>query len=147
MSRTLVEVAHTAPNLTPSPIESSSIIEGNPVAQASVLSKSADGQAWTMVWQCSEGKFNWNYNFDETFLILEGSIILENDTMSPTRYGPGDVIYFKEGAQAKWHVEGNVRKLAFCRKTQPVLLGYALRAFSKIKRILAAQTKRSAISR
>ena len=147
MFRALVEVGRTTLDLTPSLIESSSIIEGNPIAQASVLSKSRDGQAWTVVWQCSEGKFNWNYNVDETFLILDGSIILENATMPPTRYGPGDVIYFKKGAQAKWHVERNVRKLAFCRKTQPLLLGYALRAFSKIKRFLTAESKRSAISR
>ena len=90
-----------------------------------VLSKSADGLASTMVWECSEGKFNWYYDFDETILILEGSIVLESDTMPPTRYGPGDVIFFRDGAHARWHVEGRVRKLAFCRKTQPSGLGFA----------------------
>ena len=88
-----------------------------------------------MVWQCSAGKFNWYYHEDETILILEGSIVLENDTMSPTRYSRGDVIFFKDGAHAKWYVEGHVRKLAFLRKTQPVLLGFVLRTLSKIKRI------------
>ena len=145
-SRTLIEVANTGPNLTPSPIEPSWIIEGNPVAQSSLLSKSADGQAWTVVWQCSEGKFHWYYDIDETILILEGSIVLENDAMHPTRYGPGDVIFFKEGAHAKWHVEGHIRKLAFCRKTQPVLVSFALRAFSKIKRTLMPARKRKAVS-
>ena len=86
--------------------------------------KSTDGLAWTMVWQCSEGMFNWYYDVDETILILEGSIVLESDTMSRTRYLPGDVIYFKDGAHAKWHVEGHVRKLAFFRRTQPVLLAF-----------------------
>jgi uncharacterized cupin superfamily protein len=129
----LIEVANTAANLTPSPIEPSWIIEGNPVAQSSLLSKSPDGQAWTVVWQCSEGKFNWHYDLDETILILEGSIVVENDGMRPTRYGTGDVI-FKTGAHAKWHVESHVRKLSFCRRSLPVLLGFALRAFSKIKR-------------
>ena len=99
-----------------------------------------------MVWQCSEGKFNWYYDFDETILILEGSIVLENDAMPPTRYGPGDVIFFKDGAHARWHVEGHVRKLAFCRKTQPVLLGFALRVFSKIKRTLMPAGKRQPAS-
>jgi uncharacterized protein len=135
-SRALIEVADTTPDLTPCPIEPSWIVEGNPVAQVSLLSKSTDGLAWTLVWQCSEGKFHWNYGYDETILILEGSIVLENDAMPPTRYGPGDVIFFKDGAHAKWHVEGHVRKLAFCRKTKPTLLGLALRALSKIKRTL-----------
>ena len=136
MSRTLIETANLAVNLTPAPIEPSWIIEGNPVAQNCVLSKSADGLALTLVWECSQGKFNWYYDVDETILILEGAIVLESDTMRPTRYGPGDVIFFKDGAHARWHVEGRVKKLAFCRKTQSVLLSFALRVLSKIKRTL-----------
>jgi hypothetical protein len=101
-----------------------------------VLSKSADGLASTMVWECTEGKFNWYYDFDETILILEGSIVLENDAMKPTRYSAGDVVFFRDGAHARWHVEGRVRKLAFCRTTQPMVLGFALRVFNKLKRIL-----------
>lgn len=139
---TLIEATHIAANLTSSPIEPSWIVEGNPVAQASLLSKSADGLAWTMVWQCSDGKFHWYYHVDETILILEGSVVLENDTLPPTRYVAGDVIFFMEGAHAKWHVEGYVRKLAFFRKNQPILLGFALRALSKIKRTLVPVVKR-----
>src|ERR1700738_1657911 len=121
ISRAVIEVANTASNLTPSPIEPSWIIDGNPVAQSSVLSQSADGLATTMVWQCTAGKFNWYYDLDETILILEGSIVVENDTMPPTRYGPGDVIFFKKDAHAKWHAEGHVRKLAFWRKPMWIL--------------------------
>jgi hypothetical protein len=146
MSRSLIETGNLVVNLTPRPIEPSWIIEGKPDAQWCVLSKSADGMASTMVWECSEGKFDWYYDFDETILILEGSIVLENDAMSPTRYGPGDVIFFKDGAHARWHVEGRVRKLAFCRKTQPVLLGFALRALSRIKRTLMPAAKRPTAS-
>jgi uncharacterized protein len=146
VSRSLIEVARTTASLISSPIEPSWIIEGNPVAQACVLSKSADAQAWTVVWQCNEGVFHWHYHYDETILILEGSIVLENHAMPPTPYGPGDVIFFKEGACAKWHVRGHVRKLAFCRKTQPVLLSYALRVFSKIKRTLVRAEKSNVVS-
>jgi uncharacterized cupin superfamily protein len=146
MSRALIETGNLVVNLTPRPIEPSWIIEGNPVAECSVLSRSADGLASTVVWQCSEGKFNWYYDFDETILILEGSIVLENDTMRSTRYGPGDVIFFKDGAHAKWHVEGHVKKLAFCRTTQPVLLGFALRVVAKLKRILLPPGEREPAS-
>ncbi|MGA2057173.1 MAG: cupin domain-containing protein [Bradyrhizobium sp.] len=146
MSRALIEVANTTSNLTPWPIECSWIVEGNPTAQGSLLSKSADGLAWTVVWQCSEGKFHWYYDFDETLIILEGSIVVESDGMHPTRYGPGDVIFFRNGAHAKWHVEGHVRKIAFCRRSQPVFLGFALRVFSKIKRTLFPGRQRKAVS-
>jgi uncharacterized cupin superfamily protein len=146
MSRALIETSNTVVNLTPRPIEPSWIIEGNPVAQWCVLSRSADGLASTIVWECSEGKFDWYYDCDETILILEGSIVLENDIMRQTRYGVGDVIFFKHGAHAKWHVEGRVRKLAFCRTTQPFLFGFALRAINKIRRTLMPSGKRQSMS-
>jgi hypothetical protein len=135
MSRALIEIARTTVDLTPRPIEPSWIIEGKPDATWCVLSQSADGLASTMVWHCTAGKFNWYYDFDETVLILEGGIVLESDSMPPTLYGPGDVIFFKDGAHARWHIESHVKKLAFCRKTQPVWLGFALRVFLKLKKI------------
>ena len=46
----------------------------------------------------------------------------------------------------KWHVEGHVRKLAFCRNTQPAMLGFALRVFLKLKRILMPSGKRQPAS-
>ena len=144
MRNELIVTSNTGVALLPAPIEPSWIIEGNPIAQSCVLSKSADGLAQTIVWECTEGKFNWYYDFDETIMILEGSIVLENDTMCPTRYGPGDVIFFRDGAHARWHVEGRVRKLAFCRTTQPFVLGFAARAFNKIKRVMFLSEKRVA---
>jgi hypothetical protein len=142
----LIETTNLVVKLAPRPIEPSWIIEGNPVAQCCVLSKSADGLASTMVWECSEGKFNWYYDFDETILILEGAIVLESDVLGSTRYGPGDMVFFRDGAHARWHVEGRVRKLAFCRTAQPFALGFALRAFNKIKRMMMLSGKRTAPS-
>ena len=146
MSRALIETTNLAVNLTPRPIEPSWIIEGKPDARGSVLSASADGLACTMIWECSEGKFNWYYDFDETILILEGSIVLESDTMPPTRYGPGDTVFFRNGAHARWHVEGRVRKLAFCRKTQPAWVGFGLRVLLKLKKILLSADERQPAS-
>jgi hypothetical protein len=146
MSRALIEIAKLTVDLTPRPIEPSWIIEGKPDATWCVLSKSADGLASTMVWHCTAGKFNWYYDFDETILILEGGIVLESDTMPPTRYGPGDVIFFKDGAHARWHVESHVKKLAFCRKTQPVWLGFALRVVLKLKKMFSPAGSRQPAS-
>jgi uncharacterized protein len=146
MSFSLIETAKLTVDLTPRPIEPSWVIEGHPEARSCVLSQSADGLASTIVWECSEGRFNWYYDFDETILILEGSIVLESDTMPTTRYVAGDVIFFRDGAHARWHVEGRVKKLAFCRKTQPVWLGFALRVFLKLKKILMPSAARQPAS-
>jgi uncharacterized cupin superfamily protein len=89
MSASLIETAKLTVDLTPRPIEPSWIIEGYPEARSCLLSQSADGLASTMVWECSEGRFNWYYDFDKTILILEGSIVLEGDTMPATSSSSG----------------------------------------------------------
>ncbi|WP_316163642.1 cupin domain-containing protein [Bradyrhizobium sp. SZCCHNRI20481] len=135
MSPSLIETANLAVDLAPAPIEPSWIIEGSPTTTSCTIARSSDGLGSTIVWHCTEGKFNWYYDFDETILILEGAIVLESDGLPAKRYGPGDVIFFRDGAHAKWHVEGHVKKLAFCLKTQPYLLGLAVRVINKLKRM------------
>mgnify|MGYP003707162913 FL=1 len=135
MSRAQIEIGTTNVDLELRPIEPSWIIEGNPVSHSHILSTSADGTASTIIWSCTEGKFNWYYDFDETIMILEGSIVLESDGMPAKRYGVGDVIFFRDGAHAKWHVEGYVKKIAFCRKTNPALIGFMVRVVNKLKRM------------
>ena len=123
--------------LHPAPINPDWIIEGTPTARAAMLSRSSDGLASTVVWECTEGKFNWHYDIDETVLILEGSIVVESDEMKPTRYGPGDIILFRKGAHARWHVERKVRKAAFCQRVQPRLFGLGLRVAGRLRRMLS----------
>jgi uncharacterized cupin superfamily protein len=142
MSRAMIETADCAVDLELRPIEPSWIIEGNPVSHSHILSTSADGTASTIIWSCTEGGFNWYYDFDETIMILEGSIVLESDGLSPKRYGVGDVIFFRDGAHAKWHVEGYVKKIAFCRKTNPALIGFMVRVVNKLKRMFFAPGER-----
>jgi hypothetical protein len=92
----------------------------------------------TLIWSCTDGKFNWFYDVDETIVILEGSIVRESEGMPPKCYGVGDVIFFRNGAHAKWHVEGHVKKVAFFRQTNPLGLGLAVRAVNKLKRMFFA---------
>src|ERR1700748_527409 len=117
MSRALIEIGSCNVDLELRPIEPAWIIEGNPVSRSHILSTSSDGTSSTIIWSCTEGRFNWYYDFDETIMILEGSIVLESQGMPPKRYGPGDVIFFRHGAHAKWHVDGYVKKVAFLRKS------------------------------
>ena len=129
----LFETGHCNVDLKSSPIEPSWIIEGNPEARSHWLPTSADGAAATAIWSCTEGKFNWYYDVDETIVILEGSIVLESEGMRPKRYGVGDVIFFRNGAHAKWHVEGYVKKVAFLHRPNPFVLGLAVCAVNKLK--------------
>lgn len=142
MSRALIEIGSCNVDLEQRPIEPAWIIEGNPVSRSHILSTSADGTASTIIWSCTEGRFNWYYDFDETIMILEGSIVLESDGVPPKRYGVGDVIFFRDGAHAKWHVEGHVKKIAFCRKTNPALIGFMIRVVNKLKRMFLSPGER-----
>ena len=135
----LIEAGHCDVDLKPSPIEPSWIFEGNPEARAYQLSASADGAAATLIWSCTEGKFDWHYDLDETIIILEGSIVIESEGMPPKRYGVGDVIFFRGGAHAKWHVEGYVKKIAFLRQANPIGFSLAVRVVNKLRRILSGQ--------
>jgi hypothetical protein len=134
MSLALIETSHCNIDLKPSPIEPSWIIEGNPQACASPVATSACGTTKTLIWSCTEGKFNWYYDSDETILILEGSIMLEGVGMPPRRYGVGDVIVFRQGAHAKWYVENYVKKIAFLQLTTPFRFGLAIRVINKLSR-------------
>lgn len=129
-----IEISDAAVKLSPAPIEPSWIIDGDPQASACLLSKSADRSAWTVVWECTRGRFNWYYDLDETIMVLEGAIILESDILPPTRYGVGSVILFRKGARARWYVEDYVKKLAFCRRAHPLPLAFALRVLAFLKR-------------
>ena len=143
MPLALIETAHCNMDLKPSPIEPSWILEGNPEARSRELSTSACGTTRTVIWSCTEGKFNWYYDVDETIMILEGSIVLESEGMPPRRYGVGDVILFRHGAHVKWHVEKHVKKIAFFRQTIPFGLSYVVRAINKLKRMLSVPGGRS----
>ena len=139
MSMQSIVTSKTDVQLKPAPIERSWIIDGEPLAQNAVLSRSSDGLATTLVWECSAGKFNWHYDIDETIYILEGSAIIGSDTMTPRRFGPGDVVFFRKGAHARWHVESKVRKVAFCRRVQPRIIALALRIASRLKRMMVSR--------
>lgn len=145
MPPAFIEASHSNVELEPSPIKSSWIIDGDPQARSRVLSTSSCGSAWTMIWSCTEGRFNWYYDLDETIMILEGSVVLHSKGVS-RRYGPGDVILFREGAHAEWHVERPVKKLAFFRRTNPRVFNLPIRVVNKLKRMFQAQFSRPASS-
>src|SRR6202041_2642058 len=112
---TLITVGTAPSNLVPNHIQSSWILEGEPLARLELLSSSADGTASTYFWDCTAGRFNWFYSFDETLHILEGAVTLKFPTGASQRVVAGDTIFFPAGSSAEWTVDNYVRKLAFCR--------------------------------
>src|SRR5216684_3397890 len=108
-----------APKFVPSPIRTTWILAGKPVARVALLSSSADGTASTYCWDCTAGRFNWYYSFDETLHVLEGSVTLKDPAGTSRLVAAGDTIFFPAGSRAEWTVDRYIRKLAFCRTPLP----------------------------
>src|ERR1700679_1868397 len=115
----LITVGTCSAKFVPNPIQAAWILDGRPVARAELLSSSADGTASTYFWDCTAGRFNWFYTFDETFHILEGSVSLKDIAGKSRHVTVGDTVFFPKGSTAEWTVETYVRKLAFCRNPVP----------------------------
>ncbi|QCI67269.1 cupin domain-containing protein [Phreatobacter stygius] len=122
--------------LQPAPITPAWIVAGAPVARATELSRSTDGTAVSLVWDCTAGTFNWHFGVDETVHILEGEVEVSTEGLAPRMLKAGDVALFRSGTTARWHVPRYVRKLAFCRHALPQPLGFALRGFNKLKSLV-----------
>lgn len=125
--------------LKPAPIPADWVIEGNPQARSRRLSTSPDTTSSTMVWTCTPGKFHWHYNVDETLYILEGEVFVTDENEEVRRLGPGDLVFFPAGCHSVWHVTKDVRKIAFCRQSMPLVAGYGLRAVNKLINIMTGQ--------
>lgn len=122
---------NTLANLKSAPIDPAWIIEGTPSARNLVVAGSSDCSAWTMLWDCTAGKFYWTYKFDETVQVLEGQVtVTVNGQTNILR--AGDIAFFPAGAVALWHVENYIRKIAFCQKPVPALLGVPLRLTRRV---------------
>jgi uncharacterized cupin superfamily protein len=116
-----IDIAHLRLPVTlgPAPINPDWIVEGQPIARATEVSRSGDGTAATMVWECTRGKFDWYYAVDETLYILDGGFIMDEGTPHERRVQAGDMVFFPAGSHARWNVETYVRKVAFLRRTLP----------------------------
>lgn len=131
-TRSTITFGATPANLASKPIRPEWILEGTPTARMQMLSQAADGSAATYLWDCTAGRFNWFYAFDETFHILEGTIALKE--FGETRIvKAGDTVFFPVGSSAEWTVEKYVRKLAFCRFPLPEYINTARRMVRRVR--------------
>ena len=117
----------------PAPIQADWIRGGAPRASNVVVARSSDRSAYTMVWECTAGAFEWTYDCDETIVILEGSILLSDAGNPVRRLGAGEAVFFPKGAKVTWQVEGFVRKLAFMHDMPPAPVVAGLKVYRRLR--------------
>jgi len=142
VAETSIRVGTSSANLVANPIVPSWILDGKPMARLELLSSSADGTASTYFWDCTAGRFNWFYSFDETLHILEGAVTLKFPTGASQRVVAGDTIFFPAGSSAEWTVDNYVRKLAFCRTPVPGYLTFARQLVRRLRRMIRGDSGR-----
>jgi uncharacterized protein len=141
--QSVIKLGASKADLNPSPIHPNWVLEGNPIARNQLLSVSADGNARSYIWDCTAGRFNWFYEADETVYVIEGGVILKDQTGSVRRLSAGDTIFFPAGARAEWYVENYIRKFALIRTPMPRPLVLARRGYRLFKRLLGAGGRRT----
>lgn len=120
--------------MRPAPINPDWIRSGMPLARCESLSRSRDDTAWTDVWDCTAGSFEWRYEIDETAHFLEGAATITDQDGVAWTVGPGDVFLFRAGTKAHWHVPHYVRKVAFCREALPWPIAALMKIQGKVRR-------------
>lgn len=63
------------------------------------------------VWTCGVSTFEWEYDQQETCLILQGQVtVTSRDGAQSASFGPGDLVIFPKGLECTWKVAAPVRK-------------------------------------
>lgn len=128
--------ALTKTSLRSAPIRKEWIIDGTPQARLDSLSMGTNGWSSTDHWDCTAGKFNWYFEWDETVLFLEGEVHVTDDRGNTYVGRPGVSMLFPAGTHAVWHVPVYVRKIAFNRRPIPWIVSMAMKVEARLRRLL-----------
>jgi uncharacterized cupin superfamily protein len=145
MPKSIVLADTASVDLEPIPISPDWILAGTPEARGKILAKSSDGTSYIMVWECTAGRFNWHYSEDETVVVLSGDVLITTKIGEEKRLGQGDMGFFPAGSSCTWHINDRIKKVAVLRKDLPPPLGFGLRAWHKLLRMVGLRGQSSLI--
>lgn len=104
-------------SLEPAPIPATWILDGDPHAREKSLADSSDGTASAHMWDCTGGRFQWEYPTEEIVHVLQGCAIIEIAGVS-RRLQTGDTHVFPAGSRFRWTVPDYVRTVRFRLRTR-----------------------------
>jgi uncharacterized cupin superfamily protein len=104
--------------LTPSPLDPSTIVSGTPEVSSTVLHESADGRGGGVsggIWQITPGVVT-DVEADEIFVVVSGRATIEFEDGPTIEVGPGDACVLERGARTRWTVHETLRKAYVIQK-------------------------------
>jgi len=143
MTESIVIETATSTELEPFQIAPAAILSGAPKARNRILARSRDRNSCIMVWECTAGRFNWQYDVDETLVIVSGEVFVTNEKGEERRLSQGDVAFFPAGSSSTWRVTDHVKKVAFLRHHLPPLLGIGVIAWHRLLWVLGKRGRSS----
>ncbi len=61
------------------------------------------------IWSCEVSEFDWEYDTQESCLLLEGEVEVKTD-FETVNFSAGDYVVFPKGLKCRWKVTNPVRK-------------------------------------
>jgi len=61
------------------------------------------------IWSCEVSEFDWEYDQQESCLLLEGEVEVKSE-FETVRFSAGDFVVFPKGLKCRWKVMQPVRK-------------------------------------
>ncbi|PYT91925.1 MAG: hypothetical protein DMG36_16750 [Acidobacteria bacterium] len=136
MSKSIVSTALSNVQLEPGSIPREWLLSGNPETRSKLLVRSHDWISDVVVWECGAVSYRWHYDQDEAYLVLSGEGFMTDDKGVERRFGPGDVAYFPAGTDTTWRHPDHFRKIAFLKESFSRPVGFGLKAWNKLLRMV-----------
>lgn len=124
------------------PIPAAQVLDGNPVTRSCDLHKSREGGVSMNLWDCTAGRFRWDFLSDELVQILEGEVQITGADGTVRVLRAGDTAHFPAGSSFVWDVPNYVKKLAMHRAASTLpdrALLKATRTFARRRSELSTQ--------
>ncbi len=80
------------------------------IVRKPTAAEAAEAEQWG-TWEKEPSTFDWNYDEQETCLILEGSAsVTSMDKKQSAKFGPGDWVVFPQGLKCVWTIKEKIKK-------------------------------------
>jgi uncharacterized protein len=122
--------------LEPGTIPAEWILHGNPETRSKILGRSRDLLAHIIVWECGAVSYKWHYNQDEAYIVLSGEGFVTEEEGAERRVGPGDVVFFRAGANTTWRHPDHFKKIAVLKESVARPVGVGLKLWNKLLRMV-----------
>ena len=136
MSKSILKVTPAVLELESGAIPAGWVLSGAPETRSKLLLRTQDFLAQVIIWECGAVSYKWHYTSDEAYIVISGEGFMTDEKGVEVRFGPGDVAFFPAGTNATWRHPDHFRKVAFLKESFGRPVGFCLKAFSKLIRLL-----------